>query len=198
MQYCVGDLIVFIKYAMAWYLFGSKPSRCKPTFICCQLISRDKSIKLEYNDILSRIGHFKISATSGRISRPLLQFNPGLTSQDVGCTLIDMEIRNFNSLTPGKCGNVSDIKSVVLRITFMSTSCEITLRTMSQNTSDDTSTLAQVMACCRQPMLTQLCHNMASLSHNELTLLVAWDAAIRIIFHIFGLLCAVYQTPACI
>ena len=38
----------------------------------------------------------------------------------------------------------------MLRIKFESTSCEIPLRWMSQNTFDDKSTLVQVMAWCRQ------------------------------------------------
>ena len=45
---------------------------------------------------------------------------------------------------------------------------------MSQNLNDDKSTLAQVMAWCRQSLFTQinvdpnLCHQMESLGHSEL------------------------------
>ena len=42
----------------------------------------------------------------------------------------------------------------MLWIRFMSTSCEIALRWMPQRTFVDTSTLAQVMACCRQAINT--------------------------------------------
>ena len=53
----------------------------------------------------------------------------------------------FNSLAPEWCG--SNFKSVIskhmLRIKFMSTSCQIDLRWIPQNTFDDKSTLIQVM-----------------------------------------------------
>ena len=53
----------------------------------------------------------------------------------------------FNSLVPG-----SNFKSVIsehmLQIKFMSTSCEIAMMWMPRNTSDDMSTLVQVMKQC--------------------------------------------------
>ena len=55
-----------------------------------------------------------------------------------------------NSLAPGRRG--SNFESVIseqrLRIKIMSTSCEIALRWMPQNLTDDYSTLVQVMAWC--------------------------------------------------
>ena len=59
---------------------------------------------------------------------------------------------NFNSLAPGRCG--SKFKRVIFEllswIMFLSTSCEITLRWMPQNTFHGKSILAQVMAWCHQ------------------------------------------------
>ena len=59
------------------------------------------------------------------------------------------------------------------RIKFISKSCELVLRWMPLKTFDDTSTLVQAMACCRQPTshyLSQcwpgICQRMASLGHN--------------------------------
>ena len=66
----------------------------------------------------------------------------------------------------------------MLRITFMNTSCKSVLRRMPRNTSNNTSTLSQVMAWCRRATshyLIQchgnqdLCRHMASPGRNELT-----------------------------
>ena len=83
----------------------------------------------------------------------------------------------INSLAPGRCGSDYKIKTHA-RIKFTSTSCEITLRWMPQNTFGNKSTLVQVMAHCHHPTshyLSQcwpyVCYHMVSLGHNELTYL---------------------------
>ena len=82
------------------------------------------------------------------------------------------------TLSPGRCGRncKSLIFEHILRINFMSTSCEIAFRWMPQNTFDDYSTLVWVVAWCRQttshylsqcwPRSTSL--HVALLSHSEL------------------------------
>ena len=60
--------------------------------------------------------------------------------------------RSFNSLAPGRCRcNLQlIIFKLISMINILSISCEITLRWMPQNFTYDQSTLAQVMAWCRQ------------------------------------------------
>ena len=53
-------------------------------------------------------------------------------------------------MAPGSCRYFKIIWFYVLWNKFMSTCCETVLRWMSHNTTDDKSTLAQVMAWCRQ------------------------------------------------
>ena len=57
-----------------------------------------------------------------------------------------------NSLAPGKCGN--DFTRVFLKLILQSdiliTSCEVGLRWVPQDLTDDQSTLVQVMAWCHQ------------------------------------------------
>ena len=62
-------------------------------------------------------------------------------------------ITHMNSLVPGRCDSnfKSAISEHMLQIKFMSTSCEIALRWIPQNTFDvDKSSLVQLMAWCRQ------------------------------------------------
>ena len=62
------------------------------------------------------------------------------------------QITYCESLSHGRNGSnfTSVISKHMLRSKFMSISCEIALRWSPQNTFDDMSTLAQVMAWCRQ------------------------------------------------
>ena len=57
-----------------------------------------------------------------------------------------------NSLDPGRCG--CNLKFAIFKLIWrgdlLSISCEITLRWMTQDLSDDLSTLVQVMAWCHQ------------------------------------------------
>ena len=57
-----------------------------------------------------------------------------------------------NTLAPGRCG--CNLKLVIFkhtsRVDILSISCEIALRWMPQDFTDDKSTLVQVMAWCRQ------------------------------------------------
>ena len=57
---------------------------------------------------------------------------------------------SFDSLAPGRCTSNFIISQHILRIKFMSTSCEIALWQMPQNTCDNKSPLVQVMAWCCQ------------------------------------------------
>ena len=74
-------------------------------------------------------------------------------------------VLNINSLAPGKCSYFKIlISGHTLQIKIMRNSSEISLRWMPQNTSDDKSTLVQVMGLCHQAtshylstMLTQIC-----------------------------------------
>ena len=58
----------------------------------------------------------------------------------------------FNSLAPGGFENIFQnvFFKLISWIDTLSNSCETALRSMPQNTSDDKSTLVQVMAWCRQ------------------------------------------------
>ena len=58
----------------------------------------------------------------------------------------------FNSLAPGRCGCYlkSVIFKLVSQINILSISCEIVLKWMPPDLTDDKSTLIQVMAWCRQ------------------------------------------------
>ena len=58
----------------------------------------------------------------------------------------------FNSLAPGGFENIFQnvFFKLISWIDTLSNSCEIALRSMPQNPSDDKSTLVQVMAWCRQ------------------------------------------------
>ena len=81
-------------------------------------------------------------------------------------------------LTHWPPGNVAVIfKCIIFKrmVKFMSTSCEIALMWMPQNTFDNISTFAQVMACClRHQTITSASYNpdlgrhMTSLGHNML------------------------------
>ena len=84
----------------------------------------------------------------------------------------------LNSLAPGKFE--SNFRYVIFKRISVTDgwgiSCEITIIWMSLDFTDDQSTLVQVMGLCRQgnkplpePMLTQICHHMVSLGHNELS-----------------------------
>ena len=57
-----------------------------------------------------------------------------------------------NSLAPGRCG--SNIKSIIFKLvkqnSNLPTCCEITLRRMPKNLTNDWTTLVQVMVWCRQ------------------------------------------------
>ena len=72
----------------------------------------------------------------------------------LGCILAVANLNN--SLVPGRCDSTSNFKRVIfkhmLRIKFMSTSCEIAHRWLPHNTFDDKSTLVRVMAWCHQAM----------------------------------------------
>ena len=56
---------------------------------------------------------------------------------------------------------------------FQANFCEIALRWMSQNLTNDKSTLVTIMACCN--VYWDICHHMASLGHNESTYYVLND-----------------------
>ena len=59
---------------------------------------------------------------------------------------------SLNSLAPGRCDFAFKliIFKLISRIDVLSISCEIALRWMSGNLSDDELTLVEVMGCCRQ------------------------------------------------
>ena len=85
----------------------------------------------------------------------------------------------INLLAPGRYDSnfTRVIFKVILQNNSWSTSCEIVLRWMPQNPTDDKSTLVQVMACAiRQQAITwvnvdpHLCCQMTSLGYNELTI----------------------------
>ena len=69
----------------------------------------------------------------------------------VGCLRISIQW-HLNSLAPGGFENIFQnvFFKLISWIDTLSNSCEIALRSMPQNPSDDKSTLVQVMAWCRQ------------------------------------------------
>ena len=88
-------------------------------------------------------------------------------------------IIDVNSLAPGRCG--SKFKSVIfetIQNSSLDTCCEIALKWMLQNLTNEKSTLVQVMAWCRQAtshyLSQDLCYHMVSLSHNELNGTTMW------------------------
>ena len=58
----------------------------------------------------------------------------------------------FNSLAPGWCGNnfESKIVKLITENSSLGIHCEIASREIPQNSTNEKSTLVQVMACCRQ------------------------------------------------
>ena len=87
-----------------------------------------------------------------------------------------MLIHYINSVVPGRCG--ANLKSIIFKLIIQDRSlgdrCEIALCWMPKNLTIEKSTLAQVMAWCRQETShnmphvdPNLCH-MVSLAHNEL------------------------------
>ena len=86
---------------------------------------------------------------------------------------------HINSLAPGKCGSNfnSMIFKLIIQNSSLGTYCDVTLMWMQLNLTNGKSTLAQVMAWCRQALshyLGQCCprfiRHMASLGHRKLTL----------------------------
>ena len=72
-------------------------------------------------------------------------------------------MRDFNSLTPGRCGSnfKSAISQHMLQIKCMSTSCKINLKGMPHNILDGKSTMVKVKAWpgtkpLPEPMFTQI------------------------------------------
>ena len=88
----------------------------------------------------------------GVLTKPLLKFEHG-----EGVTLYTklwsvMTDPCLNSLAPGRCGYYLKliIFKLASRINVLSVSCEIVLRWMPEDLTNDKSTLVQVMAWCRQ------------------------------------------------
>ena len=90
------------------------------------------------------------------ILKKAVKLNHSLTLIKVAPQSLHCHLKNhhvmLNSLVPGRCR--CNLKLVIFKLTsrvaIFSISCEIALRWMPQDFTDDKSTLVQVMAWCRQ------------------------------------------------
>ena len=92
--------------------------------------------------------HEKIAISKTRLKIPFLESQPDLPGAN---ELTDCPpVRYGSNFSSAFFKLILRINVLILRIDVSSTSCEIGVRWVPQNTSDDESTLVQVMAWCRQ------------------------------------------------
>ena len=136
---CNMSAILFWAQSVKWWISsGSNKVWCNcmkqqwPGIVLCMQPANEKQ-------------HYNV--TSFLIGWEHAQNDPWMTNKHDA--LKSPQRRKFNSLAPGRCG--SNFKSVISKhiiwwINFMSTSCEIVLKWMPQNTFNEKSTLVQITA----------------------------------------------------